>query len=411
MNRLTAFVVSALATVAAAQDLVVFGNVVHTMAGEPIPNGAVVIRDGKIAAVGPLSQVTIPSNVRQVRAPVVVPGLIDARSTVGLTGIYNNQREDQDQLETSAPIQPELRALDAYNSRDPLVAYLRGFGITTVHTGHAPGELISGQTIVVKTKEANVADALLKSPAAVVGTLTPAAHRSGGKPGTRGKAFAMMREELIKAREHQKKHADAAEDHTENDEKSPPAPNLRLDILVHVLNNDIPFILTANRAQDIDSAIRLQQEFGFTLWLDSAAESYLAADRLAALDIPVLIHPPMARAWGGGELVNMAMTTPAVLNDAGVTVAMQSGFEGYVPKVRVVLFEAAIAAANGLGFDGALAAITTTPAAMLGIDERVGSIEVGKDGDLALFDGDPFEYTTHCMATVIEGVVVSDTPN
>jgi imidazolonepropionase-like amidohydrolase len=148
-----------------------------------------------------------------------------------------------------------------------------------------------------------------------------------------------------------------------------------------------------------------------TLWLDSAAESYLMADRLAELDIPVLAHPPMARAWGGGELVNMSMTTPAVLADAGVTVAMQSGFEGYVPKVRVVLFEAAIAAANGLGFERALAAITTTPAEMLGMDGRVGSIEVGKDGDLALFDGDPFEYTSHCVATVIDGVVVSDTPN
>jgi imidazolonepropionase-like amidohydrolase len=392
---------------ASGQDLVVYGNVIHTVAGEPIANGVVVVRDGKIAAVGPLSEVSIPRGVRELRASVVVPGLIDGRSTAGLTGIFNSDREDQDMLETSGPIQPELRALDAYNAREALVAYLRGFGVTTVHTGHAPGELVSGQTIVVKTAEGNVEDRLLKSPAAVVATLSPAAFRSGGNPGTRGKVVAMLREQLIKAQERREKVDAAAGD----EEKDPPSPDMRLDTLVSVLNREIPLVITANRAQDIDSALRLADEFGFEMWLDSGAESYLMADRLAELGVPVLVHPPMARAWGGGELVNMSMTTPAVLADAGVTVAMQSGYEGYVPKVRVVLFEAAIAAANGLGFERALEAITIAPAELLGVDGRVGSIEVGKDGDLALFDGDPFEYTSHCVATVIDGVVVSDTPN
>jgi len=411
MKLVTTLIVAALSTIAAAQDLVVFGNVIHTMAGDPIANGVVVIRDGKIQSVGPLSRVSVPRGVPQRRAAVVVPGLVDGRSTVGLTGIFNNSREDQDQLESSAPFQPELRALDAYNSRDPLVAFLRGLGVTTVHTGHAPGELITGQTIVVKTAEAGVADVLVKSPAAVVGTLSPAAHRSGGNPGTRGKAFAMMREQFIKAQERQKKTADAEASAGSDDEKDPPSPDLRMDMMVDILEGEVPFVLTANRAQDIDSALRLRDEFGFTLWLDSGAESYLMADRLAELDVSVLVHPPMARAWGGGELINMSMTTPAVLADAGVTVAMQSGFEAYVPKVRVVLFEAAIAAAHGLGFERALESITITPARMLGVDDRIGSIDPGKDGDLALFDGDPFEYTTHCVATVIEGVVVSDTPN
>lgn len=410
MKTLIALCTAALATLAplaAAQDLVVFGDTIHTAVGEPIADGVVVIRDGKITAVGPRDSVSIPQGVDQRRAAVVTPGLIDGRSTAGLTGIFNSAREDQDMLETSGAIQPELRALDSYNSREALVGYLRGLGITTIHTGYAPGELISGQTFVVKTREDNVSDIVLKSPAAVVATISPSALKGGGQsPGTRGKLVAMLREQLFKAQERMRTIEDAEAD----DEKDAPAPDLRLDTLISVLNREIPLIVTANKAQDIDSALRLADEFGFELWLDSGAEAYLEADRLAEKGIPVIVHPPMARAWGGGELVNMSLTTPATLADAGVTIALQSGYEGYVPKVRVVLFEAAIAAAYGLGFDRALQAITITPAKMLGVDDRVGSIEVGKDGDLALFDGDPFEYTTHCIGTIIEGQVVSDQP-
>ncbi len=407
MKTLIAFCTAALATIATAQDLVVFGDTIHTAVGEAITDGVIVIRDGKIAAVGTRGSVTVPQGLEQRRAAVVTPGLIDGRSTAGLTGIFNSPREDQDMLETSGPMQPELRALDSYNSREALVGYLRGLGITTIHTGYAPGEVISGQTFVVKTREANVSEIVLKSPAAVVATISPSALKGGGQsPGTRGKLVAMLREQLFKAQERMRTIEEAEAD----EEKDAPAPDLRLDTLISVLNREIPLIVTANKAQDIDSALRLADEFGFELWLDSGAEAYLEAERLAEKGVPVIVHPPMARAWGGGELVNMSLTTPATLADAGVTIALQSGYEGYVPKVRVVLFEAAIAAAYGLGFDRALQAITITPARMLGVDDRVGSIEVGKDGDLALFDGDPFEYTTHCVGTIIEGRVVSDQP-
>ena len=130
-------------------------------------------------------------------------------------------------------------------------------------------------------------------------------------------------------------------------------------------------------------------------------------DEIKAAGVPVIVHPPMMRAYG--EMKNMSMETPAKLVRAGIPMAMQSGFESYVPKTRVVLFEAAIAAANGLTFDETLASITISPARILGIDARVGSLEVGKDGDLALYNGDPFEYTTHCIGVVIEGNIVSDT--
>jgi imidazolonepropionase-like amidohydrolase len=122
----------------------------------------------------------------------------------------------------------------------------------------------------------------------------------------------------------------------------------------------------------------------------------------------VIVHPPMGRF--AGELENASRTTPARLHEAGIAIAFQSGYESYVPKTRVVLYEAAVAAAHGLGREAALRAITLDAAHVLGVADRLGSLAAGKDGDLALYDGDPFEYTTHCVATVIEGVVVHEGP-
>ena len=148
-------------------------------------------------------------------------------------------------------------------------------------------------------------------------------------------------------------------------------------------------------------ALRLQREFGFDLVLDGAAEAYLLLDEIRAAGAPVVVHPPMSRVRNG------SFETAARLAEAGVPFAIQTGFEGYVPKTRVLLWEAAIAAANGLGRERALEAVTLGAARILGVDGRVGSVEVGKDADLALFDGDPFEYTTHVCGVVIESEVLS----
>ena len=397
---------------ACAQDLVVRGGVVHTVSGEPIENGVVVITDGMIVAVGPAGSVSVPGGYEVLEAAVVTPGLVDSRGILGLSGILN-QDQDQDQLERSEPIQPGLRALDAYNPHDELIDWARSFGTTTAHTGHAPGELISGQTFIVKLHGNSADEAVVEPVTGVAATLATSARKSGGKsPGTRGKMVSMLRQALLDARAYQEKHAkfaagdDGGGDAVRDDAASP-AVDLEMDALVRVLEGELPLIVTANRAQDIATALRLKREFGIELWLDSAAEAYLFIDELKELDVPVLLHPPMSRAWSGGEMHHMSVTTAAQLADAGIAVTIQTGYEAYVPKTRVVLFEAAIAAANGLGPERALRAITLTPAEILGIADRVGSIEVGKDGDLALYDGDPFEYTSHCVGVVIEGEVVS----
>jgi imidazolonepropionase-like amidohydrolase len=330
--------------------------------------------------------------------------LIDAHAVLGLSGIYNIPH-DQDQLERSSPIQPELRAIDAYNAQEDLIDWVRGFGVTTIHTGHAPGELISGQTMVVKLTGDTVEDAVLVETCAVAATLSGQAQKGGGSsPGTRGKMMAMLRSEFIKAQEHLAKQQAAEEDK----EKDPPSRDLRLEVLIKVLKKELPLMVTAHRAHDIASVLRLAEEFDIEVWFDGAAESYLLIDEIKAAGVPVIIHPPMLRP--GGELKNISFETPARLIEAGIPVVFQSGFEDYVPKTRVVLWEAAMAAAHGVTFEQALARITSESAKLLGVDDRVGSLEVGKDGDLALYDGDPFEYTTHCIGVVINGEVVEDEP-
>jgi imidazolonepropionase-like amidohydrolase len=386
-----------------AQDIAVRGEMIYPVTGAPLENGVVLVRGGKIAAIGPSDSVRIPAGIEVVDAAVVTPGLIDARSVVGLAG-YLNQPHDQDQIERSEAIQPELRAIDAYNTREMLIEWLRGFGITTIHTGHAPGEVISGQTMIAKTAGDTLAEAVVVPLAMVAATLGEGAVVEEGHsrktPGNRSKAVALLRAELVKARTYAEKKASTDED------KDPPARDLRMDALSAVLEGEVPLLITAHRHHDIVTALRIRDEFGFRLVLDGAAEAYLVLDELKSANVPVLVHAPMVRA--SGERENVSFNTPASLATAGIPFAFQSGFEGYVPKTRVVLFEAAIAIKHGLRLDQALASLTIEAARILGIDERVGSLEVGKDGDLALYDGDPFEYTTHAVGTVIDGVRVSD---
>jgi imidazolonepropionase-like amidohydrolase len=175
---------------------------------------------------------------------------------------------------------------------------------------------------------------------------------------------------------------------------------------MRVIRRETPLLVTAHRAHDIVSALRLAREFNIRVVLDGAAESYLVADEIKRAGVPVIVHPTMYRA--AGEAENLSMETAATLRRAGIMVALQSGFENYVPKTRVVLFEAAVAAANGLQPQEALALVTSDAARVLGIANRVGSLEAGKEADLALFDGDPFEYTTRVTGVIINGRVVSE---
>ena len=408
----------------------------------PISNGVVLIKDGKIEAVGAESQINIPSNYRIINAKIVTPGLIDAHSVIGLAG-YMNQPHDQMQVDNSSPMQPELRAIDAYNPEEKLIEWVREFGVTTIHTGHAPAALISGQTMIVKTVGKTAEENAIELVAMIAVTLGDGGMESGGKsPGTRAKQAAMLRSALLKAQESVRK-IDTSNKTTGNKNnsstkkddispnvsnpdsmlKKPPTPayrdsdnsggsnnsssDLRADIMEKVIRREIPLLVTAHKAQDIMTALRIAKEFNIKIVLDGAAEAHLVMDEIKKSGFPVIIHPTMYRA--GGETEGLSMETASKLKANNINFALQSGYETYVPKTRIVLFEAALAAANGLSKRDALASITIDAAKLLGIDKIVGSLEKGKDADLAMYDGDPFEYTTHCIGTIINGKVVSET--
>jgi len=371
-------------------QIAVKADTLWTMSGAPITNGVVLIKDGKIEAVGSASQIRIPNGYKIVSAKVATPGLIDARTVVGLNG-YLNQPHDQMALDGSAPIQPELRAIDAYDAREKLVEYLREHGITTIHTGHQPSALVSGQMMVVKTFGNTLEEVVVNPFSAISTTLGQSAIASGGRsPGTRAKQIAMLRSELLKAKNAK---PDAARD-------------LKIEAWKKVLAGEIPLLINVETSIDIMNAVRLSKEFGIKLIFEGASESYELIDQIKASGFPVIVHPPMARATGDRE--NLSLETPGKLKAAGIPIAFQSGHESYVPKTRVILFEAALAVANGLSKEDAMSALTIDAARILGLESRIGSIAIGKDADIALFDGDPFEYTTHCTGTIVNGKLASE---
>lgn len=373
-------------------QIAVKGETIYTVSGETIKDGVVLIKNGKITKVGAASKVKIPDDFKVYEGKVVTPGLVDAHTTVGFSGIYNN-KDDQMQLEKSSPIQPELRAIDGYNPREELVAYLNSKGVTMIHTGHGPGAVISGQTFIAKTHGETIEQVTVDDATMLAITISPSISRNFKSPGTTAKEIAMLRTELLKAQDYQKKKQNT-------DSSKHPSRELKMEALGQLLDGKMKALITVNSSNLIMTAIRLAEEFKLKLVLDGAAESYLLIDEIKASKVEVILHPTKAR--GYGDMKNMSWETAAKLSAAGIPIAIQSGYESYVPKTRVILYEAAIAVANGLSFEDGLKSITINAAKIIGQENRIGSIEKGKDADIVIFDGDPFEYLTH-VCTVITG--------
>lgn len=363
---------------------------IHIGTGKLLSNGRILINKGIIQAIGSQYEIDAPGGAVRLEAQVVTPGFIDAHTVVGLAGYLNDPGSDQDQLDRSNAIQPELRALDAYNPEEPLVAHLRNHGITTIQTGHAPGALVSGQSLIIKTNAQRAEQALVHE-SMLTFSLGGVISGAFSKPGTRAKAMAMIRQELHKAEEYANKRAAGTLSSTD----------LGMEALADLLDGQTQALVSVHKAQDILTALRLQKEFNFPMVLDGVAEIYLVLDQVKESGVPVVIHPTMLRATG--EAVNVSMETAALLAREGIPFAFQSGHENYVPKTRVILFEAGVAVNNGLSSRLAVQHLSLYAAQLLGIDQRVGSLEVGKDADLVLFNGDPFEYTTTVDLVMIDG--------
>ncbi|MDC0979867.1 amidohydrolase, partial [Balneolaceae bacterium] len=287
---------------------VIDADSIHIGTGEVLYNGRVLVHGGIIRAVGAQSEIEIPSGATRLKAQIVTPGFIDAHTVVGLAGYLNDPGSDQDQLDRSNAIQPELRALDAYNPAEPLVTHLRNHGVTTIQTGHAPGALISGQSLIIKTNAQQAQQALV-SQSMLTFSLGGVISGAFSKPGTRAKSMAMIRQELIKAQDYAKKRSAGTLSSTD----------LGMEALADLLDGRTQALVSVHRAQDILTALRLQKEFGFQMVLDGVAEIYLVLDQVKESGVPVILHPTMLRATG--EAVNVSMETAALLAEEGIPFA------------------------------------------------------------------------------------------
>jgi imidazolonepropionase-like amidohydrolase len=375
---------------------------IHTVGRGTITDGVILVKDGKIEAVGARGEVPLPDDLPVVTAAVVTPGLIDADTCVPQAGALNLPA-DKDQDEMSDPNQADLRILDGFNPGEPLLEFLRREGVTVVRACPGRANVIAGQAGIFRTSGATAEKMTVRFPAALVVNLGEAPKKSypNKLPTTRMGTAALVRNAFTQAQSDARKRAGA------NDEAKRPPRNLKLEALQLALEKKVPVVFSGHRADDLDTALRLAKEFGLRAELDLASEAYLMADRIGAAGVPVVVHPTMQRP-AAMETFNSYLGNAAVLAEHKVPLAIGTGYEDYVPKTRVLRHEAGMAMVNGLGFDRALAAITLGAAKVLGIDDRFGSIEPGKAADLVLYDSDPFEHATHVTHTIQDGRVVYD---
>ena len=367
---------------------------IHTAAGEPIENGAIVIEAGVIKAVGPEAAVKRPFGATTLTAKEVTPGLIDPHTVAGISGSWNIPA-DQDQDETSDPNQADLRVLDGFNPNEPLLEFLRANGVSIIHAAPGRAAILAGQSAVYRT-DARTADAALSKTAGLLVNLGEAPKDSFKEKGpkTRMGVAGLVRKAFSDAQAYKAK-------------KDGPK-NPKLDALVLALDGKLPVYLAAHRADDILTGLRIADEFGLKPVVVLGTDAYRITDELVRRKVPVIVHPTTQRPGGSMETVHTFLGTAAFLKSKGVPVTVCTSYEGYVPKQRNLRTEAGVAAANGLGVSGALKSVTIDAAKLLGVSDKHGSIEVGKVADVVLYDGDPFEHVTHVTQTILSGKLVYD---
>lgn len=398
--KLSSVLLLSLCAVAAAQERPVAftGARVIPIAGPEIANGVVVVQNGKIIAAGGAST-AIPENAQKIDATgkVIMPGIVDSHSHIG-------QVEGAD---SSAPIQPDVRALDAINARAASIKRARAGGVTTVNVMPGSGHLLSGQTVYMKLREARIIDDLLirLDDGRYAGGIKMAngtnPRRNSPFPGTRAKAAALVREQFIKAREYKQKVQAAGGDAS----KLPPR-DLRMEALVDVLDGKRVVHHHTHRHDDIMTVLRLAEEFQFRVVLQHVSDGWMVAGEIAkskALGASlILIDSP----GGKLETKDNSLNTGAALEKAGVNVGFHT--DDGVTDSRWFLRMAALAVRKGMTREKALYAMTLANARMLELEKRVGSLEAGKDADLLVLSGDPLSVYTHVEQTWVEGRKVWD---
>ncbi|MFU8876839.1 MAG: amidohydrolase family protein [Wenzhouxiangellaceae bacterium] len=362
--------------------------------GPALDDGVLVIEDGRIRAVGARGEVRIPRGAREVELDagrVIMPGIVDTHSHVG--EVSGGDR--------SGPIQPETRALDSINVRSSGIKRALAGGITSVNVMPGSGHLISGQTIYLKLRAGNsVIDLAYRfDDGAPAGGLKMAngtnSLRDAPFPGTRAKSAALVRAKYVKAQEYQAKLERA------DDEKDRPARDLALEALGEVLAGKRIVHFHSHRHDDLLTAIRLRDEFGFRMVLHHTSEAWRVADEIVAADVPVsliLLDSP----GGKLEALHLLAKSAPALEQAGAKVAFHT--DDWITDSRYFLRMAAFGIRAGMSREAALLALTQAGADMLDLGDRVGSLTPGKDADFVILSGDPFSVRTRVLQTWVEGV-------
>lgn len=388
----------------AENTMAIVGGRIVPVVGDPVEQGTVLIQDGKIAAVGPA--VRVPDGVQVVDASGswVLPGFIEAHGHVGV----HEEAEGwagQDTNEMTDPVTAHVRAMDAINPADLGFRDAVSGGVLAVNVNPGSGNPIGGQTVALKCWGRIVDEMVLRQPSGLKSALGENPKRVYGEkkqtPSTRLGTAAVIRGAFVEAANYLGR-MEAEERKPEADRKYLDR-DLKMEALGRVLRREIPWRQHCHRADDIATAIRIADEFGYDLVIDHGTEAHLLADILAGKNIPVIIGP-LFTSRSKVELRNRSLANPGRLDQAGVRIAITTDHP--VVPINFLVHQASLAVKEGLNPETAVRALTINPARIIGVDDRLGSIEPGKDADLAIWSGDPLDVLSRVQRAFIDGTEV-----
>lgn len=376
---------------------------IKTMKGQEFI-GSILIEGTQISAIGKDLQAPVGVEIIEAEGKLVLPGFIDAHCHVGLgEEIYQNEGDDLNEM--TDPITPELRAIDGINPEDEGFRDARLGGVTTIFSTPGSGNVIGGTGVVMKTAGKVVDKMVVRDPAGLKVAFgeNPKMVYGGEQkkmPMTRMATAALLRQALVDGSTYLEKLEQGIED-----PEKVPERDLGMESLIRVIKREIPLRAHAHRADDIMTAIRIAREFNLDLVIEHCTEGHKIAEEIAESGYPAVVGPALVNR-AKVELKDKSFETPGVLARAGVKVAIMTDHS--VTPIEQLPLCAALVARAGMDQEEALKAITINPAEILGVDDRVGSLEVGKDADIVIWSDHPFDLKGRPETVIINGKVINN---
>ncbi len=381
-----------------AQTIAITGGKLYPVSSAPIENGTVLIRDGKIVAAG--ANVTIPADARRIDASGkwVTPGLINSATQLGLNEVGQVNATRDDVARGRDNIAAAFTVWEGLNTQSVLIAPARREGVTNVVVLPSGNQLVSGQAAMLNLVEGMPSDMVIRTPVAMIAQVQNAA---GAGVGARGELLVKLRELIEDTRAFVRNRA--AFERAETRDFA--ASRLDLQAMIPVVQGRLPLLVVADRATDIDAALRLARENDIRIMIGGGAEAWMVADKLAAARVPVLTGA-MNNIPGSFTQLGQVQENAGLLRRAGVQVIVignSGNGDEETFNIRNIKQEAGNAVAYGMSWDDALRAVTLTPAEVFGVADRVGSLQAGRDANVVIWSGDPFEFSTYAERVFVRG--------